>query len=298
MIRIIERIVRGERVEHYETRRRAKSGEILNVSLTVSPVLDETGEIIGASKIARDIGSQKRAQEVLRKNEKLAVIGRMAASIAHEINNPLEAVTNLLYLLEDHTLDAEGAQYLADAQRELARVAAIAARTLSFHRNAIQPAYAQAARILDETLDFNRPRLVLGHIEVCKRYRTAPRILCLEGELRQVFMNLVGNAAEAMPAGGRLSVRVRSGTDPKTGAAMVRVTIADTGVGMDRITLARLFEPFYTTKGSAGTGLGLWISEEIVRKHQGRVQVRSCQTEGRAGTVFVVHLPKEPSFVQ
>jgi PAS domain S-box-containing protein len=295
MTRIIERIVLGERVDHYETRRCAKSGEILTVSITVSPIRDDSGEIIGASKIARNITPQKKAQEVLRKNEKLAVIGRMAASIAHEINNPLEAVTNLLYLLKDHTLDAEGAQYLEEAQREVSRIATIAARTLSFHRNAVQPVRVQAARILDETLDFNRPRLVLGRIEVSRRYRAGPTILCFEGELRQVFMNLVGNAADAMPGGGRLSVRVRPATDPKTGAAMVRITLADTGVGMDRVTLERLFEPFYTTKGSAGTGLGLWISDEIIRKHKGHTQVRSCQAPARTGTVFVVHLPVEPT---
>jgi len=295
MSRIIARIMCGERIDHYETRRRAKSGEILTISLTVSPIRDDSGRIIGASKIARDITSQKMIQDALRRNEKLAVVGRMAASVAHEINNPLEAVTNLLYILESHTRDEEGMEYLRSAQRELSRVAAITAQTLNFYRSAVSPVRVQVAQVLDETIEFHKSRLQLAHIDVQRRYQATPPVLCLEGELRQVFMNLVGNAVDAMPAGGRLSVRIRPATDAKTGDSMVRITVADTGVGMDKVTLKRLFEPFYTTKGAAGTGLGLWVTDEIVRKHKGHIQLRSCQVPSQTGTEFVLHLPQYPS---
>jgi PAS domain S-box-containing protein len=293
MSRIIARIMLGDRIDHYETRRRAKSGEILTISLTVSPIRDDSGRIIGASKIARDITSQKRIQDAFRRNEKLAVVGRMVASVAHEINNPLEAVTNLLYLLKDHTTDGVGQDYLVGAQRELSRVAAITAQTLNFYRSPISPAQIQIAKILDETIAFHKSRIRIAHIEVERKYRDAPTVLCIEGELRQVLMNLIGNAVDAMPNGGRLSVRIRPSIDPKTGEPTVRTTIADTGVGMDNVTLKRLFEPFYTTKGSAGTGLGLWVTDEIVRKHKGHIQVRSCQVPGRTGTEFVLHLPQD-----
>ena len=292
MSRIIARIMQGHRIEHYETRRRAKSGEILTISLTVSPIRDDSGRIIGASKIARDITSQKNIQDALRRSEKLAVVGRMAASVAHEINNPLEAVTNLLYLLKDHTTDRVGQGYLVSAQRELSRVAAITAQTLNFYRSSISPVQVQVAKILDETIEFQESRLQVAHIDVERRYRDSPTVLCLEGELRQVFMNLIGNAVDAMPKGGRLSVRIRPAIDVKTGEPTVRTTIADTGVGMDYVTLKRLFEPFYTTKGVGGTGLGLWVTDEIIRKHKGRIQVRSCRAPGRTGSEFVLHLPQ------
>jgi PAS domain S-box-containing protein len=293
MARIITRIMRGERIEHYETRRRAKSGEILTISLTVSPIRDDSGEIIGASKIARDVTSQRKMQDVLRRSEKLAVVGRMAASVAHEINNPLESVTNLLYLLRDHICDPQGAQYLFEAERELARVGAITAQTLNFYRNAVSPARVQISKILDATIDFHQSRFQLAHIDVERRYRATPPILCLEGELRQVFMNFIGNAVDAMPDGGKLSVRIRCGRNAKSGEPMILTTVADTGVGMDDITIRHLFEPFYTTKGAAGTGLGLWVSDEIVRKHNGHIQVRTCQIPGRSGTQFILHLPQD-----
>jgi PAS domain S-box-containing protein len=293
MPKIIERVMRGERVDHYETRRRAKSGEVLNISLTVSPIRDDSGEIIGASKIARDVTAYKKTQDALRNSEKLAVMGRMIASIAHEINNPLESAMNLLYLLQGQNLDLESSQYVTQAQQELSRVAAITAQTLNFYRTADLATRIQISKILDETIEFHNLRLLRVHIHVEKKYRPTPPVVCLEGEIRQVFMNLIGNAVDAMPQGGRLSVRIRSAADPMTSAPMVRITVADTGMGMDRITLKRLFEPFYTTKGTVGTGLGLWVSAEIIRKHAGRIQVRSSQAPGRAGTNFVLRLPQE-----
>jgi PAS domain S-box-containing protein len=293
MPKIIERVMRGERVDHYETRRRAKSGEVLNISLTVSPIRNDSGEIIGASKIARDVTAHKKTQDALRSSEKLAVMGRMVASIAHEINNPLESVMNLLYLLQGQNLDPESSKFVTQAQEELSRVAAITAQTLNFYRNAVLPTRIQISKILDETIEFHNLRLWRAHIRVEKKYRPTPPVLCLEGELRQVFMNLIGNAVDAMPQGGRLLVRIRPAADTLTAAPMVRITIADTGTGMDRTTLKRLFEPFYTTKGASGTGLGLWVSAEIIRKHAGGIQVRSSQVPGRAGTNFVLRLPQE-----
>ena len=288
---ILERILRGERIDHYETRRRAKNGDVLDISLTVSPVRDAQGKIIGASKIARNVTSLKQTEDVLRRSEKLAVIGRMAASIAHEINNPLEAVTNLLYLLNGHVGDPDGIQFLEDAQRELARVAAITAQTLSFYRHAVSPSEQDITGMLRATVDFYRARLSLANIAVERRYQACPPILCLEGEVRQVFMNLIGNGIDAMPEGGRLLIRIRRASDPKTGDPTVRITFADTGVGMAPGIQEHLFEPFHTTKGAGGTGLGLWVSHEIVRKHKGTIQVRSSLRPHRSGTVFVITFP-------
>ena len=147
--------------------------------------------------------------------------------------------------------------------------------------------------MLNATVDFYRARLSLANIAVERRYQPCPPILCLEGELRQVFMNLIGNGIDAMPEGGRLIIRVHSASDPKTGAPTVRITFADTGVGMVPAIREHLFEPFHTTKGAGGTGLGLWVSHEIVRKHKGTIQVRSSMGPHRSGTVFAISFPVE-----
>jgi len=232
-----------------------------------------------------------RAQEALRRSEKLAVTGRLAASIAHEINNPLEAVTNLLYLMRV-TPDAEQAKkYLGDAEQELARVAEIAKQTLRFYREPNHPVDTEVAGVLRSVLVLYNSRLAAANIAVQVEDRSnAATVLASPGELRQVIANIVGNAVDAMRRGGRLRIRIASLTGVD-GKARVRLTIADTGSGIPSALLPAIFEPFVTTKGETGTGLGLWVTGEIVRRNGWTIQVRSRCGPNQSGTAFSVAMP-------
>ena len=295
---VLAKIRRGERTDHYETLRRHKDGSDVVVSLTVSPILDSNGNIIGASKVARDISATRRAEQALRNADKLALAGRMAASIAHEINNPLEAITNLLYLLEHEELPKQARRYLTLAQHELTRVSHIAAQTLGFFRGTPGSAASPLSDIVDSAISLNIGRLSTCNVLFEKNYASVAPLYCNQGELRQVLVNLVGNALDAMPTGGRLLIRIREASDPVSGAPGVRLVVADTGLGMSRRTQRSLFEPFYTTKGANGTGLGLWVSNQIIARHKGHISIRSSQDAAHHGTVFSIFLPRltESSF--
>lgn len=238
-----------------------------------------------------DISTQRQIEDALRKSEKLAVVGRLAATISHEINNPLEAVTNLLYLMQgESSIDALTA-YAKTAQQELARVSHIVTHTLRFHRQATVPIWEQVDLLLDSAIALYQGRMTGAQIRLERKTRSAVRLFCFAGELRQVFTNLVGNAFDATRSGGRIQVRTREATHWRSGVRGVRVTIADNGHGMNARTLNRVFEPFFTTKGDNGTGLGLWITAEIIHKHRGAVTVRSSEDATHQGTVFCVFLP-------
>ena len=247
---------------------------------------------IRAALHARDRQYQRRRSEAaLRQSEKLAVVGRLAASIAHEINNPLEAVTNLLYLLNGTPLNAEQHEYLASAQRELARVSEIAKHTLTFNRLRDITGQASISALLDSVLLLYHGRLAGSDTVIEHRYRNAAPLTCYPGELRQVFANLIGNAFDATRGGGRILVRERAATHPRTGHDGVRITIADDGDGMSAEVKAHLFEAFQSTKGLNGNGLGLWISKGIIEKHSGSIRFRSATTPGSSGTVFSIFIP-------
>jgi PAS domain S-box-containing protein len=288
---ILKRIRNGEKVEHYETVRRHKDGSEITVSMTVSPIRDVAGNLIGASKVSRDITATRRAEESLRNTDKLALVGRMAASIAHEINNPLESVTNLLYLIEQGTLSEEARGYLTLAQHELTRVSHIASQTLGFFRNSRTSRSGPLSEIVDSALSLHLGRLSTSSVTVQKEYTRVSTFFFHQGELRQVLVNLIGNALDAMPSGGRLRVRIHRAYDAVTDSFGVRVVVADTGTGMTNATARKIFEPFYTTKGSSGTGLGLWVSSQIIQRHKGRISVRSSQSPRHSGTVFSIYLP-------
>jgi signal transduction histidine kinase len=242
-----------------------------------------------------DLTMQKKSEEVLRQTEKLAVAGRLAASIAHEINNPLEAITNCLYLIEQGQLEPDARDYLRMAQKELDLVSKITMQTLRFHRSSSRPKQTDLRDLAESVTDLLGRRVKEQGIEITRRFREIPLVLAHEGEIRQVLANLVGNAIDALPVGGRLELRVALDHDWKNGGSGVRITVADNGMGMDAATIGRIFEPFFSTKGMTGTGLGLWISREIVEKHKGRLEVRSRKrTETRlGGTVFTLFLPVE-----
>jgi len=286
-----EKLRRGVSIESYQTERRRKDGSLVSVLLSVSPLRDRKGTVIGASAIARDVTAKIRAEQALQRSEKLATAGRLTAAIAHEINNPLEAITNLLYLARRDPARAD--QHLEMAEREVQRIANIAQQTLGFVREVSDPKNLNVAATLDEVLQLYLPKFTTRRIQLQKEFEEGCEVRGFSGELRQLFSNLIVNAVDAMPSGGRLRVRVSRRHEPDgQGRAGVRVTVADTGVGIPAQDRARVFEPFYTTKKDAGTGLGLWLSEGIVRKHEGTIQIRTSTQPGRSGTIFSLFLPQ------
>ncbi|HEX6772236.1 MAG TPA: ATP-binding protein [Acidobacteriaceae bacterium] len=271
-----------------------------NVFLLERPIRPET--LLGTLEIAlrgrqrqyqiRDQMAQfERAQEALRRSEKLAVTGRLAASIAHEINNPLEAVTNLLYLLKSGPSREAQERYLAEAERELARMTEITTHTLRFYREPNKPVRTELAGVLESVLVLYHPRLGGANVIVERDIRMpSAAVLSSPGELRQIIANIVGNALDVMRHGGRLRIRI-SGAKFYKGVDGVRLTIGDTGPGIAPELLPRIFEPFVTTKGETGTGLGLWVTAEIVKRNGWKIAVRSSQRGGRCGTAFSLHMP-------
>ena len=239
----------------------------------------------------RDITEQKRAAAVLIQSEKLAAVGRLASSIAHEINNPLEAVINLLYLGERATTLDENKQYLATAQQELARVSNIATQTLRFHRQSTNPRETSLPELFDDVLTLFQGRINGMGIAVERQYRVNRKIVAFAGDLRQVFANLISNSIDASFGGGKIIIRLRASR--LGGEEGARVTVADTGVGIAPETRRHIFEPFFTTKSATGTGLGLWVSSEILKNHRAIVRVRSSQSPQHHGTVFSIFFPRD-----
>jgi signal transduction histidine kinase len=246
----------------------------------------------GIALFFRDVTERKRQDAMLQRTEKLAAVGRLASSISHEINNPLESVVNLLYLIE-HSESAgdEMRAYASLAASELARVSHIVTHTLKFHRQSTRAGDCRMSEILESVLSLYQGRLATQKIAIRRDFAPGDNVLCFAGDMRQVFANLIGNALDAMRGEGTLYLRTRRTIDWKTGAKGLRVVIADTGCGMSEATRQRIFEAFFTTKAATGTGLGLWVSEEIIRNHKGTVRVRSSEKPGRSGTVFSIFFP-------
>jgi len=284
---ILERLRSGRRIDHYETERLRKDGTRLHVSLTISPVRDQNGRVIGASKIARDITERVRMQDAIIESEKLAATGRMAAAIAHEINNPLEAVTNLAYLLNtDPTISESGRKYSAILLDEIGRVSQVAKQSLAFFRDANKPGEFDVCDLLNNVIGLNQPLLDRKHIHVVRDFAAPSLIFGSVSEIRQVFSNLIRNAIDALDRGG--TIRLRS---HRTRSGMQHILVADNGRGIPRGVRQRLFQPFVTSKGASGNGLGLWVSLGIVRRHNGRMLLKTSTLPGFSGTVFAVLLP-------
>jgi PAS domain S-box-containing protein len=286
----IARLKRGEQVESFRTERMHKDGTRVSVLLSISPLRARNGAVIGTSAIARDVTAQQQAEEALRRNERLATAGRLAATVAHEINNPLEAVTNLLYLARSDPEHRD--EYLALTETEVQRVAAIAQQTLGFVREASSPVRIDIAAILDQVVQLYARKLQDAHVVVERKYEEGLLVEGFPGELRQLFANLIMNATEAMGTGGKVQIRAShrsSWSWPKRPG--IRITIADRGSGISHSELPHIFEPFFTTKRDLGTGLGLWLSHGVVEKHGGSIRVRSRVAPPVTGTVFSVFLP-------
>ncbi len=282
-----EVVTEGRRVQHMEVKRRHRSGKLIEVSVTVSPIFDAGGRLIGAATIARDLRQQKLAEEALRTSEKLAATGRLAATIAHEINNPLEAVTNLLYLIELGSRgNAELNEFARKAQEELRRVAYITRQTLAFYRDTTRAMPLDISEVMEGILEIYQREVTGKHLAVHLAVQPGLQVKGFPGELRQVFANLVRNAIEAVPAQGE--IWIRGVLDEQQRAS---ITVRDSGPGVPPAAREHIFDPFFTTKGLNGTGLGLWVSQGIVQKHGGNLLL-SDTPEG-TGAEFVVVLPAE-----
>lgn len=283
------------RVTFESERLRALRRPLGNIFLLERPIRPETlistlENVLRARKRQYQIRDQMqqyaKAQEALLRSEKLAVTGRLAASIAHEINNPLEAITNLLYLMRGNVSVEERRYLLAEAEQELARVTEITKQTLRFYREPAQPTSTDVAQVVDSVLKLYGSRIRAAKIRVqAQRKGEAPIVLSTPGELRQVIANIVGNAIDAMKSGGRLRLRTA------VHGRIVQLTIGDSGVGIPVDVLPTIFEPFVTTKGETGTGLGLWVTAEILKKNGWSIRVRSRRKPQRSGTVFCIRMP-------
>lgn len=284
---ILRKIRAGERIEHYETRRVRKDGEIVEVSLTISPIKDTQGKVIGSSKIAREISARKKMERMLVQSEKLAATGRMAATIAHEINNPLDSVMNLVYLARTMVPGSSKAlPYLLTAERELERVAHIARQTLGYYRDPGPPSEIHLEQLLEEVLSVYRSKLLAGNVAVDCAFMHHGAIHASRDELMQVFSNLITNAVDAMPDGGVLTIETH-----EIGDQGVEVLVRDKGVGISATNIERVFEPFFTTKGHRGTGIGLWVARQLLEKRGGSIHLQSNTEFPLNGTTVCVFLP-------
>lgn len=248
-------------------------------------------------EVNRDITAQMQAEEALRETEKLAAMGRVAGIIAHEINNPLAAITNIFFLLRNHpSLDEEAKHCAALAEQELQRVSHITRQTLSFYRESKTPIAVMLTELLDDVVGLQERQLQNSRIKLDKRYQAPGMVHGFPVELRQVFLNLIANAIQAMSVGGKLRLTVREAYDWSLRRRGISVSIVDTGSGVKAQDARKLFEPFFSTKSTKGTGLGLWISRGIIQKYDGRISFKSLRNSNGCATCFRVFLPASGSF--
>jgi PAS domain S-box-containing protein len=287
---ILRKLRAGERIEHYETTRARKNGDLVEVSVTISPIRNNEGQIIGASKIARDISDRKRMEKVLIQSEKLAATGRMAAAIAHEVNNPLESLMNLIFLARQNCSASPKAQgYLLTAESELERVSHIARQTLGYYRDTGSPAEVYFHDLIQNVLAVYQSKLLASGISVDSSFNDLRKIVVSPGEMLQVFSNVIANAIDAMKEGGKLSISLRK-TRALDGDG-IQTIIRDDGIGIGRENLEKIFEPFFTTKGDLGTGIGLWVTKQLVESRGGQITVTSSIEDGKSGTTVTIYIP-------
>jgi len=288
-------LTRGEVVTDEEIEYVRGDGTPVFLSVSSAPILDREGRITAAVITFFDLTHRKGTEQVLRSTEKLAATGRLAASFCHEINNPLQTLSGVLYLLGQSTgLGEAERQHLATAHAELERVAHLTTSMLGFYRPSPSPVDLKIFEILDSVLNFYGPAIRSGKIIVEKRYDSEDVIHGFPSEITQVFSNLVGNALGALTPEGTLELHVIASRDWGNPARRgVRVFIADNGPGISAENRRRIFEPFFTTKGENGTGLGLWVASGIVDKYGGWLRVRSSTQPGRSGTCFAVFFPEQ-----
>jgi PAS domain S-box-containing protein len=285
--------VRAEGADyHMQYRVRWPDGSLHWLESQGKSEMDAQGKVTRIFGVMADITRRKQADEALLRAEKLAVAGRLAASVAHEINNPMEAVANMLYLISMTDSLEEARMQASGALDELMRIALVAQSTLKFHREIGTPKDTLLSEVMESVLAMFRGKLQAMEIDVETNVDGERPINCMLSETQQIFANLVANAIEALEHKGRLVIRIRPSRDWRDRTTQgMRVTICDTGAGFDRATAGRIFEPFFTTKTETGTGLGLWVVAQLLERHKGSVRVRSTQRQGASGTAFSVFLP-------
>lgn len=287
---ILKKLRAGERIEHYETIRVRKNGDLIEVSETISPIRNNEGKVIGVSKIARDISDRKRLEKMLIQSEKLAATGRMAAAIAHEINNPLESMMNLIFLARQScTASPTALNYLLTAEAELNRVSHIARQTLGYYRDTSSPSEVYLHDLIANVLTVYHAKLLTNGISVESSFNDLRKISVSQGEMLQVFSNVIANAIDAMREGGKLSIALRK-TTALDGDGILTV-IRDEGIGISHENLGSIFEPFFTTKGNLGTGIGLWVTKQLVERRGGQITVTSSTEPGKSGTSVTIQIP-------
>jgi PAS domain S-box-containing protein len=252
---------------------------------SAAPILDKGAHMIGIVLVFRDISERYAAEQSLMRAEKLASAGRLAAAIAHEVNNPLEGLVNLIYLARGEENVPRIRRHLEEADRELQRIAHITRQSLGFYRENSSAGFFRPDVVVREVFDFYSFRAAHIHVTLHVNIKTDQKAWGNPGEFRQVLSNLIANSLDACTAGDAICVRVRPAMDG------VRIVVADTGCGIHPENLDRIFEPFFTTKKDTGTGLGLWVSRELIEKHGGRLAVRSSVSGRRTGTLFSLSLP-------
>ncbi|HZP06482.1 MAG TPA: PAS domain S-box protein [Terracidiphilus sp.] len=288
---ILAAIGRGHTIDHFDTIRLTKSGERIQVSVTISPVRDENGNIVGAAKIARDITRQKQTEQAVRTTERLAAVGRLAATVAHEINNPLASVTNLIYLSKQSAVRHDVKDFLTSAEEELERISHLTKQTLGFYRESKEATAIRLGDIVTSTISVFAAKARNKGVSVEPEVRSDPEIYALASELRQVIGNLLSNSIDAVEIGGRIRLRVSAISTSGLFSKGVRLTVADSGPGIPDEVRAHIFEPFFTTKRDVGTGLGMWICKSIVDRYCGSIKIRSTTEEGKTGTVISIVFP-------
>jgi PAS domain S-box-containing protein len=276
-----------------ESRIRAADGSYRWFLMRGESFKEADGRMVKWFGTCTDIHDLKQAEQGLLRSEKLASAGRMAASVAHEINNPLAAITNLLYLAQTSDELSVIRTYIEDAQAELNRVAHITRQSLGFYRESISPELSSVQSLLESAIELLRAKITSKEACIETRWGDDIQLSVVAGELRQVFANLLANSLEAIPMKGVVKIRTSVGFDPESQTRCLRVTIADNGRGIERHLRSQLFEPFFTTRGATGTGLGLWVSKQILDKHCGRIQLRSRADGPRTGTVVRITFVSE-----
>ena len=275
---------------------RRKNGTEFPVEISLSPLRTPQGMFVTSA--VRDITERKKTEEqinklnnelgeAVRRSEKLAATGRLAATIAHEIKNALDTLLNLVYLIEQNpALDPEMKEMLVAAREEVSRIAVITRNTLALQRETAFPVSLTLAEVVDGVCRMFESAVAQKRIVVERHYESSGQMIGFPGELRQVFTNLIANAVDALPEEGRLTVTISSANDS------FHACVADNGAGIAQENLEKIFEPFFTTKGEKGTGVGLWVTRRIVEEMGGRIDVSSSTRPGRSGTSFTVTLPR------
>ena len=271
-----------------------RDGTEIPIEDSGAPIRDRQNKIEGVVLVFHDVSEKRKIEKAIRESDRLATTGRLAATIAHEIHNPLDAVGNLLFLIEQGTQELETRNFSTLASEELQRVTQMTQQMLSFQRESAKPVPVKIQELLDNVLALYERKIQSAGVAVRAEIDFSGELLALPGEIRQIFANLIGNGIEAAAGNqGRLTVRAYAGRDWRRDRKGLRVVVADNGRGIPHEIREKVFDPFFTTRGESGTGLGLWIVSGIVEKYGGTMRVRSTTREGRSGTCFSVFFPSD-----